>query len=223
MGGEVVKWSPRFWVGQNQNLLASMTFYYHGLRTTNEGINQRNLKIWVDVADKIRPYLKIWVCELIFGRAVKAISSLGVHSPCLLLLTIAPHIFLNTTPATNFLWNSHLLSNSSFFSESISVEIKLGNSVIFHCVNLVVTEFWLLFLVRCEIPWMMKLSHWKNSSSSPSSTVSKNPDTALLRIASWHQPVWDFSFSTFGMLWRIFLRQLDFSNAKPGQHFKDKN
>ena len=137
-----------------------------------------------------------------------------------------PHIlnFFNKTPAMNFLWNFYPLSNSSFFSESISVEIKLENSVIFHCVNLVVTEFWLLFLVRCEIPWMMKSSHWKESSSSPSSTatVSKNPDTALLRIASWHQPVWDFSFSTFGMLWRIFLRQLDFSNAKPGQHFKDK-
>ena len=25
----------------------------HGLRTSNEGINQRNLKFWVDVADKI--------------------------------------------------------------------------------------------------------------------------------------------------------------------------
>ena len=25
----------------------------HGLRTPNEGINQRNLKIWADVADKI--------------------------------------------------------------------------------------------------------------------------------------------------------------------------
>jgi len=25
----------------------------HGLRTPNEGINQRNLKIWVDVANKI--------------------------------------------------------------------------------------------------------------------------------------------------------------------------
>ena len=25
----------------------------HGLRTPNEGINQRNLKIWTDVADKI--------------------------------------------------------------------------------------------------------------------------------------------------------------------------
>ena len=25
----------------------------HGLRTPNEGINQRNLKIWADVADKL--------------------------------------------------------------------------------------------------------------------------------------------------------------------------
>ena len=25
----------------------------HGLQTPNEGINQRNLKIWADVADKI--------------------------------------------------------------------------------------------------------------------------------------------------------------------------
>jgi hypothetical protein len=25
----------------------------HGLRTANEGINQRNLKIWADVAEKI--------------------------------------------------------------------------------------------------------------------------------------------------------------------------
>ena len=42
----------------------------HGLRTPNEGINQRNLKIGADVADKIinmlRPYLKIWVLEFIF-------------------------------------------------------------------------------------------------------------------------------------------------------------
>ena len=41
----------------------------HGLRTHNEGINQRNMKIWE------------W--ELIFGCAVKAISSPGVRSPCL--------------------------------------------------------------------------------------------------------------------------------------------
>ena len=27
--------------------------FYHGLWTPNEGINQRNLKFWADVADKI--------------------------------------------------------------------------------------------------------------------------------------------------------------------------
>ena len=34
-----------------------ITFFFdlqnHGLRTPNEGKNQRNLKIWADVADKI--------------------------------------------------------------------------------------------------------------------------------------------------------------------------
>ena len=30
----------------------------------------------------LRPYLKIWEWELIFGRTVKAISSPGVRSPC---------------------------------------------------------------------------------------------------------------------------------------------
>ena len=27
--------------------------FWHGLQTPNEGINQRNLKFWADVADKI--------------------------------------------------------------------------------------------------------------------------------------------------------------------------
>ena len=47
----------------------------HGLRTPNEGINQRNLKFWADVADinMLWPYLKIWDWDLIFGHAVKAI------------------------------------------------------------------------------------------------------------------------------------------------------
>ena len=48
-----------------------------GLRTPNEGINQRYLKNWADAA-----YLKIWEWAWIYGRAVKAISSLGVRSPC---------------------------------------------------------------------------------------------------------------------------------------------
>ena len=58
--------------------------WLHGLRTPNDGINQRNLKNWADVADQnmLLPYLKIWDWDLIFGRAVKVISSLGVRSPC---------------------------------------------------------------------------------------------------------------------------------------------
>ena len=54
-----------------------------GLWTPNEDMNQRNLKNWADVADKICfcPYLKIWDLDQIFGRAVKAIPSLGVRSP----------------------------------------------------------------------------------------------------------------------------------------------
>ena len=56
----------------------------NGLRTPNEGKNQRNLKIWSDVENMLRPYLKIWEWEWIFGRDdVKAISSPGVRSPCL--------------------------------------------------------------------------------------------------------------------------------------------
>ena len=44
----------------------------------------KSKKIWADVADMLRPYLKIWEWEWIFGRAVKAISSPGIRRPCLL-------------------------------------------------------------------------------------------------------------------------------------------
>ena len=46
----------------------------HGLWTPNEGINQRYLKIWADVA--VPKNLGVGF----FGRAVKTISSLGVRS-----------------------------------------------------------------------------------------------------------------------------------------------
>ena len=36
-----------------QNFSVTIDVMNHGLRTPNEGINQRNLKIWADVADKI--------------------------------------------------------------------------------------------------------------------------------------------------------------------------
>ena len=56
----------------------------HGLRTPNKGINQKYLKNCADVADKIcLPLNTIWDLDWIFGRAVKAISSLSVRSPWL--------------------------------------------------------------------------------------------------------------------------------------------
>ena len=38
---------------------------------------------WCGRQNILRPYLKIWDWDWIFGRAMKAISSLGVRSPCL--------------------------------------------------------------------------------------------------------------------------------------------
>ena len=53
---------------------------YQWLRTSNEGINQRNLG-WCGRQNMLRSYLKILEWEWIFGHAVKAIFSLGVRSP----------------------------------------------------------------------------------------------------------------------------------------------
>ena len=81
MSSRVFSDKNRFWHGSNPIGEHGIT---HGLRTPNEGINQRNLKIWADLADEICmlwSYLKIWEWELIFGHAVKAISSPGVRSP----------------------------------------------------------------------------------------------------------------------------------------------
>ena len=43
---------------------------------------------WCGSQNMLRPYLKIWDWDWIFGRAVKAISSLGVRSPCTYLCTM---------------------------------------------------------------------------------------------------------------------------------------
>ena len=43
---------------------------------------------WCVRQNMLRPYLKIWEWELIFGRAVKAISSPGVRSPWIIPLWI---------------------------------------------------------------------------------------------------------------------------------------
>ena len=55
----------------------------HGLRTPNEGINKKNSEILGRCGRQkmLRPYLKIWNWDLIFGRAVKTISSKDVCTP----------------------------------------------------------------------------------------------------------------------------------------------
>ena len=55
----------------------------HGLRTPNKSkISEKFGRCGRQ--NVLRPYLKIWDWDWTFGRAVKAISSLGVRSPCLL-------------------------------------------------------------------------------------------------------------------------------------------
>ena len=44
------------------------------------------------MGDMLRPYLKIWDWDLIFGRAVKAFSSPGVRSPWVMLLLFSPSV-----------------------------------------------------------------------------------------------------------------------------------
>ena len=51
----------------------------HRLRTPNEGLNQSNLCL-CGRQNMLQSYLKIWDWDLIFGRAVKVISSLGISS-----------------------------------------------------------------------------------------------------------------------------------------------
>jgi hypothetical protein len=57
-------------------VLADQDGYDHKLQTPNEGINQKNLKIWADLA--VPKNLGVGSH---FRPAVKAISSLGICSP----------------------------------------------------------------------------------------------------------------------------------------------
>ena len=74
-----------------------------------------NLKFWVDVANKIcfsRTFLKICDCDLIFGHAVKTISSLVVRSPCKYLFNqVDIHICLRIS------WKISFLQQKSVHSE----------------------------------------------------------------------------------------------------------
>ena len=57
----------------------------HGLRTPNEGINQRNLKFWADVADKIcfcciyKFWIGIWFLAMQWRRFLRRVSLVRVR------------------------------------------------------------------------------------------------------------------------------------------------
>ena len=77
-----------------------------------------------------RPYLKIWEWEWIFGRAVKAISSLGVRSPW-----IWPHIypptlltFLFRRPCS-FWYPGHWLNRRNLHSSIVVTTITLRDYI----------------------------------------------------------------------------------------------
>ena len=61
-----------------------LLIHVHGLRTPNEGIDKKESEIVGQCGRQniLWLYLKIWDWDLLFGRAVKTISSPGVPSPC---------------------------------------------------------------------------------------------------------------------------------------------
>ena len=64
------------------------------------------------------PYLRIWEWEWIFGRAVKAIFSLGVRSPCSLPWHHAQLTFKRTLARWYTQWSGNLIKPiSSFWSK----------------------------------------------------------------------------------------------------------
>ena len=83
----------------NSNFPAWSSYHFaHGLQTPNEGINQKKSENLGRCGrqNMLQPYPKIWEWEWIFDCAVKAISSPGVRSPCLILFN-APNAALSTS------------------------------------------------------------------------------------------------------------------------------
>ena len=76
----------RHWIIKNQSQLFSkysfLTCQQQAPRTTDTQRRHSENLGRCGRQNMLRPYLKIWEWELIFGRAVKAISSPGVRSPC---------------------------------------------------------------------------------------------------------------------------------------------
>ena len=85
------------------------------------------------------PYLKIWEWEWIFGRAVKAIFSLGVRSPWFKLLA--------SSRSYHGLGFKHLFCVSAFtWEEKISI-IKIACFMRFFLI------YWNAFILYCYLPY----------------------------------------------------------------------
>ena len=80
-----------FWATSNKPRTTDTQWRHKSKKSENLGRCGRQ--------NMLRPYLKIWEWELIFGRAVKAISWPGVRSPCVYVL-----LFLLRKPP----WHSYL-------------------------------------------------------------------------------------------------------------------
>ena len=79
---------------------------------------------WCGRQNMLRPYLKIWDWDWIFGRAVKAISSLGVRSPWFVpnefwkwASIIRKILGFTTSPSTLWVNGSHHLQQKYYVSK----------------------------------------------------------------------------------------------------------
>ena len=100
------------------------------------------------------PYLNIWEWELIFGRAVKLISSPGVRSPCL-----RPISSLEMSSQKNERFLGHISSSDSVLSfrmkagKGSGVKVPLSHSMAFYYFC---TTFWLLLTLYF---WALNIPH----------------------------------------------------------------
>ena len=107
--------------GQRTHKLICCVALWHGLRTPNEGINQKQSEILGRCGRRniLWPYLTIWDWDLTFGRAAKAISSPGVRSPWAVTLKLQAACAFHTVSQKQLKFTF-----TFFFSESYTSQVK---------------------------------------------------------------------------------------------------
>ena len=130
---------------------------------------------WCGRQNMLRPYLQIWEWVLIFGRAVKAISSPCVRSPCLTLLSNSSCTNLEQH---QFFWvpkKVHLkaLRLSKYTVNKVSLYwVKVYKVQIYSIVFMIKISFWkmlcmfwglrrgILFMLDFDPPWHKAFMLW---------------------------------------------------------------